>query len=460
MQNKSQVNDMGSIIAPGAREAAFRAFGAYRRGEARPELQYGFSGESSGMSASETALAMRILNGVMQNMAFCDYIASCFSSIELKKLHPLVLDILRISIYQIVFLTRIPHSAAVNEGVKLAKKYSNQRAAGYVNAILRKVSDCAANNRLPEAAGGNERQRLSVKYSHPEWLVGELCDILGQEDAEKLMRDNNSAHTPVTAQVNTLMADTDTVLSMLADDGVEAKKHDWLDSCVDLHSPGNITLLEAFKRGHVYIQDAAARLAVEAAAPEPGDFVIDGCAAPGGKSFASAIRMKNTGRIAACDVSAAKLSLIEGGAMRLGLSIIETMKKDATENDGGFLAMADVVIADVPCSGLGVIRKKPDIRYKAHSDISALPDIQIKILSNLSSYVKPGGTLLYSTCTILKQENEDVVEAFLRENREFSLAAFSLSGIGRFPGGMATLWPHIHGTDGFYICVMARRPTK
>ena len=307
MKNKSKDiskdNDMQSGIALGAREAALKALGAYRRGDARLELKYGFSGESSGMSASETALAMRILHGVMQNMAYCDYIASFFSSIELKKLHPLVLDILRISIYQIVFLTRIPHSAAVNEGVKLAKKYSNQRAAGYVNAMLRKVAGCAASGRLPEAAGGSECRRLSVKYSHPEWLVGEFYEILGEEGADKLLRENNSAHTPVTAQVNTLITDTDTVLSMLADEGVEATKHDWLDNCIDLHSPGDITLLEVFKTGCIYIQDAAARLAVEAAAPEPGDFVIDACAAPGGKSFASAIKMNNTGHIAASDVS-------------------------------------------------------------------------------------------------------------------------------------------------------------
>ena len=440
-----------------ARETAFKTLGEFRRGKMRAEISYGVTSDESNMQASETALAAQIIKGVIQNLALCDYIASYFSSIELRKLQPHVLDILRISTYQILFLNKIPYSAAVNEGVKLAKKYTNPRATGFINALLRKIADSAVSGSLPEVLGDCEHQRLSIKYSHPEWLVQEYCKLLGPDNAEALLRENNSSNTPITAQINTLLKDTFAVASMLADDGVETKVHEWLENCVELSSPGRLVRLEAFKKGYIYIQDAASRMAIMAAAPKPGDIVIDACAAPGGKSFAAAILMKNKGRIVACDISAEKLKHIKDGSMRLGISIIEAIEKDAAEQDSGFWEIADVVLADVPCSGFGVIRKKPDIRYKSQQSISGLADIQKKILFNLSSYVKPGGTLLYSTCTIFKQENEDVVEAFLRERNEFSAEGFYLPCVGNITDGMVTLWPHTHGTDGFFICKLRRR---
>ena len=446
-----------------ARELALSALMAYRRNNAWSDKTLGSLIEKSGVSTRDAALAVHILNGVLQNMALCDYYAAHFSSTPLKKVEPRVLDILRISIYQLVFLTKIPHSAAVNEGVALAKKHSNPRAAGFVNAVLRKVADAAQNGTLPEVTAKTEYECLSIKYSHPEWLVREFCDLLGTDGAEALLTANNSADTPVTVQVNTLRTDTDNVLQMLEAEDVRAERHPWLDDCIELRGAGSIERLDAFTKGYIYVQDAAARLAVMAAEPKPGDFVIDGCAAPGGKSFAAAIAMGNAGRIVACDIHAAKLRHIESGAERLGINIIEAFEKNATVYSGELANSADIVIADIPCSGFGVIRKKPEIRYKSEQDIAGLPDIQRRILLNLSSYVKPGGTLLYSTCTVIKQENEDIIAQFLdekskfcAENCEFLLEEFEIPGVGWSKDGMLTLWPHINNTDGFFICKLKR----
>lgn len=437
-----------------AREAALKILGVYRRKKAWSDLALNSVVNSSELSPVDTSLTVQLVYGVLQNMALCDFYAAHYSSIELKKLEPRVHDILRLSIYQLVFLTKIPHNAAVNEGVLLAKKFSNKRAVGYVNALLRRISKSVADGSLPEISG-DTLHRLSVKYSHPQWLVKEFCDIWGASDAEAALIHNNSDDIPLTAQVNTLLTETGEVISLLEADGVQVKRHKWLDDCIELSKAGNITRLEAYKRGYIYIQDAAARLSVMAAAPKKDDFVIDGCAAPGGKSFTSAIMMENKGLILACDVHCAKLRHIETGSGRLGINIIDAIEMDASA-DATCPHIADIVFADVPCSGFGVIRKKPEIRYKTANDISGLPTLQRKIISALSAHVKPGGVLMYSTCTILRSENEDIVESFLNDNGNFRPEGFTLPEIGDVPGGMITLLPHIHGTDGFFICKMRR----
>jgi len=460
-----------------AREVSLIALGEFRRGrDTGTALRLAFAGAGTDDSCTDRSvtylrdknLAMRMFNGVLQNMALCDFYAECFSSIALKKLEPRVLDIIRLSIYQIVFLTKVPRSAAVSEGVSLAKKYANTRAAGYVNAVLRKISDAAERSELPQPDGDFEH-KLSIKYSHPLWLVHELNESLGPDGAEAYLKAGNEPDTPVTAQVNRLSTDTDKTLAALKTDGIAALRHAFLEDCIEMYGPGEISNLEAFTGGYMYIQDAAARLVVTAADPKPGDFVIDGCAAPGGKSFAAAIVMNDTGRIVALDVNERKLRLINDGAKRLGISIIETFNKDAavplhdmatsTPIPGvceDWSSKADVVLADVPCSGFGVIRKKPDIRYKREKDISGLPEIQFDILTGLSSYVKPGGLLVYSTCTVLKRENDAVVERFLAECCDFSPEDFSLPGIRTSRDGKLRLLPHIHGTDGFFICKLRK----
>ena len=441
---------------------------------------------ASRLAARDCALAMRLLRGVLQNMALCDYYVSCFSSLKLNKIEPRVLDILRLSVYQLVFMNRIPHSAAVDEGVSLAAKYANQRASGFVNAVLRKVAEAAGKRDLPAIADCSAEQALSVRYSHPEWLIEELFESLGPESTELFLSANNADDLAICAQVNTLLANTDEVIKEFEADGVDAKRHEWLGDCVTIRGAGDITQMNAFKNGHIYIQDAAARLAVTAAGPAPGMYIIDGCAAPGGKSFASALAMENSGRISAFDLTDEKLRMITAGAERLGINIIETaislMTDTAKAGNAGCASInlgtgcggddhcalsnpglgdseskADIVIADVPCSGFGVIRKKPEIRYKTAKMIENLPSIQKSILCNLSNFVKPGGILLYSTCTVLKRENEDVTDWFLALDNNYVRESFSLPHIGEIITGHCTLLPHIHGTDGFYICKLRRK---
>ena len=462
-----------------SRYIAFKALGDYRRNRhadtARDKML-----KSPGVSTRDKALALRIFNGVLQNVALCDYYTGFYSSINIKKIEPRVLDILRLSIYQLVFLSRIPYNSAVNEGVSLAKKYANPSAAGYVNAVLRKVAEAAGCGSLPEVTGEPEL-RLSVRYSHPQWLVREFLALLGTDETERLLAANNDPDTPITAQINTLITDTAAALSLLAQSGVQAVRHEWLEDCITLANPGDVTKLGVFSGGYLYIQDAASRLAVIAAGPAPGYSVLDGCAAPGGKSFTAALLMGNTGYIAACDINPQRLRLVSEGAKRLGLSIIECLECDVSQPQPGITAnisrngrrvvpesiigadgekpfcLYDVVFADVPCSGFGVINKKPDVRYKDEFSISSLPEVQKSILTQLSAYVKPGGVLLYSTCTVLKRENEDIINWFLERDDSFLPEGFSLPHIGEVSGGKLTLWPHIHGTDGFFICKLRKR---
>jgi 16S rRNA (cytosine967-C5)-methyltransferase len=340
-------------------------------------------------------------------------------------------------------MNRIPVHAAVSESVKLARKKANPSAAGFVNAILRKI----AGQGIPEIDTTDDIEYLSVKYSHPRWLTQRIVDELGREDGERYLACDNEL-APICAQVNTLKATTDEVISSLADEGVTVRR---AMNGLELMGTGDPSDLTVFKNGSIFIQDNAANLAVRVADPKPDMWVLDGCAAPGGKSFAAAVMMENRGRILSRDIHEKKLVRIDREAARLGIDIIETEAGDARVLRPDMEKRFDVVIADVPCSGLGVIRKKPDIRFKKPEDIEGLPEIQLAILTNLAKCCKPGGTVLYSTCTILSRENGDVVRRFLSENSGYRLEPFDMS-----EDGMLTLYPHIHGTDGFFIARLRR----
>ena len=439
----------------GAREAALKSLAAFRKSGAWSNTQLNNIIVAEGLSRRDAALATHLCYGVLQNMLLCDYYISFFSTVKPSKMEPLVLDILRLGVYQIVFLTKIPHSAAVNEAVLLTKKYSNKRASGLVNAVLRKISANA--DHLPDISTDRKEEYLSIKYSHPLWFVEYFIDHIGYDDTEKLLKANNQP-VPTYIQINYLKTPPADLEKEPSNDYNRLVHHQWLSGCFELTGQGSIESFEPFVQGHIYIQDPAARLSVIAAGVRPGDFVIDACAAPGGKSFAAAIEMRNEGRILSCDIHESKLQHITGGSERLGIKIIETRAQDARILSEDLLESADCVIADVPCSGFGVIRKKPEIRYKDKNEITALPAIQLDILKNLSKYVKPGGCLLYSTCTLLKSENEDIISDFLAGKDLFVLEAFDLpEPVETAATGMITLWPHIHGTDGFFICKLRRR---
>ena len=410
----------------------------------------------AGLDSRDGALATQLCFGVIQNQLLLDLYLSKFSNLPLKRMEGKVVQALRLGAYQMLFLTKIPHSAAVNRSVEMTRTHcKNPRAPGMVNAILRNLERNL--NSLPTIPQEDPVHSLSILYSTPEWLVKEFLLILGEEETARLLAANNS-RPPITAMVNTLKTTPEALVEALKEERVEARPHPWLENCLVLSRTGDLERLRAFQEGLFYIQDPASRLAVMAAGAEPGMRVLDCCAAPGGKSFAAAIAMENRGEIFSCDLHPHKKKLIQAGADRLGLSIITPMTADGKVFRPEWEHTFDLVLVDAPCSGLGVIRKKPDIRFKDPAPLKDLPRVQSAILHNAARYVRPGGVLLYSTCTLLRRENEQVVEDFLSCHEAFKAEDFTLpQNIGSSWDGMMTLWPHRQGTDGFFISKLRKR---
>lgn len=437
-----------------ARDTALRVLSAGRTASAWADASLKAQLRRDGLTGADAALATRIVYGVLQNRALLDFYLGAYCSQKLSRLQPPLADILRIGAYQILFLDKVPDRAAVNESVELAKKNGRGAASGLVNAVLRKLSLNKA--QLPAIPERDGTQALSIRYSHPKWLVRRLLALLGREEAESFLAADNAV-APLTVQVNTLRTTAAALTARLADAGVTAAAHPWVPDCLELTGSGDLTELDAFREGLFFVQDPAAKLVSLIAAPQKGGRVIDVCAAPGGKSFGAAVAMGDEGDILACDLHENKLKRIEEGAARLGLKSIQTFAADGTVFRPEWAESADTVLVDAPCSGLGIIRKKPDVRYKSPDDLFTLTVAQAAILENAARYVRPGGVLLYSTCTILPEENGQVVDGFLAGHPDFSRETFALPApVGEQPGEL-TLWPHRHGTDGFYICRLRRR---
>lgn len=437
-------------MAAPAREVALKCLLA---GEKQGAWSDGFLRNSirqAGLDRRDAGLCTRISYGVIQNRMLLDWHLGQYCSVPVEKLEPGVRNSLRMGIYQMMLMDRIPVHAAVNEAVELGRKYSrNPRSPGLINAVLRAFERAGLE-------GWAQPRELSIRYSHPDWLVKEFSRTLPKEEVEALLAADN-AQPPIQAQVNPLKANGEALLRELEQSGVAGHPHPWLEGCLELEDTGNLESLPAFQQGLFYIQDAAAKMAVLAAGPRPGMKVLDACAAPGGKSFAVAVMMEDRGEIVSCDLHPHKMALIREGAARLGMGCISEQVMDARRFESRWEKAFDLVIADVPCSGLGVIRKKPEIRYRDPEPLEGLPAIQKDILSNLSRYVRPGGALLYSTCTLLKRENEDVVKAFLASHTDYILEPFVLPGPVGKTEGMVTFWPHRHGTDGFFIAKLRRK---
>lgn len=426
--------------AANGREAALEAMRRMRRaGDFSSDAVDGVITQSA-LEPREAAFCTRIVRETLQNLYFIDYYLNLWSNTPTKRLEPAVLDILRISAAQLLFMDRVPPSAAVNEGVKLCAKSGCKRASGLVNSVLRRVSE--NRDALPEIPGEGTAEYLSTRYSHALWQVRELIERRGYDGARSVLERNN-AEPPLTLQTNTIRTTAEELADMLRAAGFEPVAGASPGE-LRLRGAGRADLLPGYSEGLFYVQDGAARLAVRESGVKLGMTVLDACAAPGGKSFGAAIQMNGAGRIISCDVQEKKLRRISDGAARLGLNCIETRRMDARRPAEELIGAADVVIADAPCSGLGVIAKKPEIRFKSESDLEALPGIQLDILRGLAECVKPGGTLLYSTCTLRKCENEDVIAAFFSENSGFEVQE------------MRTLWPDIDDSDGFFVCRMVR----
>lgn len=406
------------------------------------------------LSPQDAALCSRMVYGVTQNRLLLDFYLAAYCSQKPDHLQPPLLDILRLGAYQILFLDKVPDRAAVSEAVELAKRSGRGQAAGLVNAVLRKLSQ--NKNALPSIPDRDEVKFLSIRYSHPKWLIKRILELLGREETEAFLAADNTA-APLTVQVNPLKTTQEKLTAELEALGVRVTPHVWVPGCLELSGTGDLTALEPFRAGHFLVQDGAAALAARAAAVTPGQRVLDVCAAPGGKSFGAAFAMEDRGEILACDLHENKLKRIQDGAQRLGLTSIRTAAADGRKFRPEWEAAFDTVLVDAPCSGLGIIRKKPDTRYKKADDLFTLPVVQQAILDNACRYVKPGGVLVYSTCTILPEENQQVTDAFLAQHRDFSREDLPLPDQAGQADGQVTLWPHRHDTDGFYICRMRRQ---
>ncbi|NLW74604.1 MAG: 16S rRNA (cytosine(967)-C(5))-methyltransferase RsmB [Clostridiales bacterium] len=403
--------------------------------------------KKNNLTPADRGLLTLLVMGVIEKQITLDYYIDKLSAIPPGKIEPGVRTLLRLGLYQLIFTDRIPAHAAVSETVALAPR----RASGFVNALLRRFLRERGSISLPPR-DSRPLEYLSIKYSFPVGLCGRLVEIFGFERTESLL--SAFDRTPgLTLRVNILKTTREDLLTCFAEAGITAAPTPLSPDgiCLDAAPPAT---LPGFDEGLFFVQDEASQLCVRALDARPGMTVIDACAAPGSKSFGIALTMQNSGRILAFDLHENKLSLIRSGAGWLGIEIIEVAPGDASRPDPALFAAADRVLCDVPCSGYGVMAKKPEIRYKNPDDAAGLPEVQYAILDNCSKYLKPGGLLVYSTCTILPEENEEVVGRFLARHPDFHLSPFTAGGLST--GGMITLYPDIHHTDGFFIACMKK----
>ena len=381
--------------------------------------------------ATSAPFVCALVYGVLERKITIDYILSKFLNQPIKKLNPQVLTLLRMGVYQIKYMDKVPDSAAVNESVKLSKKVKCAFASGLINSVLRKVSTVEVS--LPET--DNKIYDLSIKYSCPEHLVEHYVNDYGYIDAEKIL-ESSIGSVPTFVRVNNLKVTTDELISQLEKEGIISKKVEKNDNSLEIIS-GAVFKTECYKKGYFHAQDLASQTCIDCLNPQENDIVFDLCAAPGGKSYTIAEKMNNKGKVYSFDLYEHKIKLINDGAKRLDITIIDAQIGDAAAFNPD-LPKADKVLCDVPCAGLGVIRRKPEIKYKDFGFVDKLCDLQYNILNNASLYLKEKGVLVYSTCSLSKSENEDVCNRFLNEHKNFKLES------------MVTLIPH-KDSDGFFF---------
>ena len=390
----------------------------------------------SGLENADRTFASAIFYGVLDRRITIDFVLSKFIKTPLSKVAPFTLEVLRSAVYQIMFMDKVPDSAAVNEAVKLIKSSRESRNAGFANAVLRNILRNEIT--LPQ---GNDPQSLSVRYSCPKWIIKSIITDYGAETAEELLKESLKP-APVVIRVNTLKTDTETLKAELRNRGIPTDSAE-SENALILKKGIDAADFDLYKKGYFYAEDISSQTAVSVLNPKKGERVLDMCAAPGGKSFTMALLMENAGEIISCDLYEQRVGLIKSGAERLGIDIIKPMTADAcvfNEDLGEF----DCILCDVPCSGLGVLRRKPDIKYKPENDFTELTAIQYKILENAARYLKKGGRILYSTCTLRRSENEKLVNSFIMQYNGFHKMYEH------------TYLPHIDKTDGFYCALIVK----
>ena len=395
----------------------------------------------SSMSRIDKNLTSALFYGVIERRLSLDWHIKKYSSRPIEEIDIHTLCALRLGIYQLIYCSKIPPHAAINETVELCAR----KTRGFVNAILRSYLR-SPDVSLPMRDGSAEY--LSVAYSVGVLLARKLIAEFGAEEAENFLAASLDTAT-TTLRVNTLKTSRDELLEKIPE-GTPSKYSE-----NGIYVKGSVRDLYGFDEGLFFVQDDASQLCVTAIDAKAGETVLDICACPGSKSFGMAMDMENSGRVLSFDLHENKLSLVRRGAERLGIDIIETSAADGRIRREELLGIADKILCDVPCSGFGVLAKKPELRYKDPSESARLPDIQLAILENASDYLKVGGTLVYSTCTVFSEENQNNIKRFLEKRKDFILCPFSVGDID-CPDGYITLLPHVHGRDGFFIAKLKR----
>ena len=409
----------------------------------------------------DRAFLTELAYGVLRWQGKLDWVISRFSDVPLEKTEPGILNILRLGLYQILFLTRTPVSAAVNQAVELAKKIRGKGGAGFVNAILRAAARERERIVYPDIEK-NPILHLCVMESYPLWLVERWADEWGLEETHRICKEMNQI-SPLTLRINTLKISRESLIQKLRGKGLSPLPASFSKEGIILRNPPPVSELPFIREGLYVIQDEASQLVTEVLGPQPGERILDACAAPGGKTTHIAQRMKNEGEIYALDLTREKLGLIEEACQRLGIRIIKTLKGDAAKPLPTPAGMKfDRVLADVPCSGFGTLRKNPDLKWRrGEADIRRVSELQSWILENASGYVREGGILVYSTCTIFHEENEDVVEKFLHGRPEFRLCEIASVLPEKFrpfiQKSYFKTFPRGDEMDGFFVARMVRK---
>lgn len=396
------------------------------------------------LTEKDIGLISEIVYGVTTWRLTLDEIIKKYSKIKIKKISPWILNILRMGIYQIIFLDKIPKSAAVNESVNLAKRYGHASSSNFVNAILRKIEKTDYEEFFQI---GDDIERISKITSMPKWIVEELMKNNEIKKVEEICK-NSNIKPKITIRVNSLKINKQELIKKLKEKGIECNEpQEKVDDFLILKKIKNIENIDEFKKGYFTIQDISAGQTARILNPQPGELVLDACSAPGGKTTYMAELMKNKGKIEAWDIHEHRTKLVEQNAQRLGINIIETKVKDASLYDEKLKEKFDKILLDVPCLGIGVIKRKPDIKWKRKpEDVKNITEIQKKILDNCSKYLKKNGVMVYSTCSILEKENQDIVDEFLKENNEYYIR----------PEETRNILTN-EEKDGFFICKVYRK---
>ncbi|MBQ4103031.1 MAG: 16S rRNA (cytosine(967)-C(5))-methyltransferase RsmB [Clostridia bacterium] len=434
-----------------ARQTAFSILLKIEKDKAYSNIALDSAVRELSLDSTDCAFISRLVYGVTERKITLDYVISQFLNQPIKKLKAEVLVILRLGTYQILYMDKIPDSAAVNESVSLAKNNKSSYASGVVNAVLRKVS--LEKENVFKSLSGDER--LSILYSAPIDLVRFLMHHYNEENAEEILKSALNKKE-ITIRVNTLKTTQNELIEILEKENISTEITSLKDALI-INTKGAVYELDAYKKGLFYVEDVSSQICVKELGLKENYKLIDICSAPGGKSFTASQYMNNTGKIYSCDIHKHRVELIKSGAKRLGIENIIPTVNDATIFNEEFIN-ADCVLCDVPCSGLGIIGKKPEIKYKSLDEIKELIPIQKEILSTASKYVKKGGTLVYSTCSINPNENRKICDWFLKEHEDFYSVKVSPETERCIDeGDYLTLLPHINNCDGFFIAKFIKK---